>query len=123
MAERTGIIPDGDPQFSFGDGRGFALTPEQHKLEDHTGLPGVGGGGGGVSPVIDKFTPADLQTVFNLSQEPADPATVIFVVNGVNYPPDPNTFVISGGTNQVLTWQDVIATILSTDLVYAYYFV
>ena len=64
---------------------------------------GAGGGGGG-APEVDLFTPSNGQTVFVLSQAPADPAETSMRVNQLTYSegsPNPGYFTVTGNT---LTW-------------------
>lgn len=77
--------------------------------------PSPGGGGG--SFVLDKFTATAGQTVFTLSQTPADVNVVLLFVEGVEYSP-PVFFTVVGTT---LTWLDVPFTMPLNARVEAFY--
>lgn len=61
--------------------------------------------GGSSGPVVDVFaTLVNGQTVFNLSQSPANPNEVVVILNGVAYTLPGGGFLLGGAGNQILSW-------------------
>ena len=107
MADRTAIVPSGDPAPGS-----YALTPEAHALVNHAGIPGVGGGGGGDFR-SEAFIPTLGQTVFALAAVPTDPDSVGFFINTVKYIQSVNYTVAAG----IVTWLDTPFTLDALDIV------
>jgi hypothetical protein len=67
--------------------------------------------------VLDKFVATNGQIIFNLSALPANPATVLLFVNGVDYTQGLD-FTVLG---MVVTWTDAEFTLGAGDIVQVFY--
>lgn len=77
------------------------------------------GGGSGLSPAQDVFSPTPAQTGFVLSSSPDASSTFIVTVNGVRY--GPSSYTVGPGT--AFTWDDVPFAFAGTEELIVDYFV